>query len=84
MPTLGVMETLPPHFARQIAEVVEPGDEGVAAEVIEAATHLDDTKLGKFLALLADRVRSSARPITRIELRSFLSASKEDDAAAGS
>lgn len=84
MPTLGVMEPLPPDFARHLAEVLEPGDEGVAAEVIEAAIRLDDERLGKFLAMLAERVRTSARPITRTELRNFLSASTKGARAAGS
>jgi hypothetical protein len=84
MPTLAVMEPLPPDFARQLAQVLEPGDEGAAAEVIEAATRLDDERLGKFLAMLAHRVRTSARPITRAEMRNFLSASTKGGRAAGS
>jgi hypothetical protein len=66
------MEPLPPNFARQIIEVLAPGDEGAAAEVIEAAINLDDAKLESFLALLAERVRSSSRRITGAELRAFL------------
>ena len=69
------MEPLPADFARQLAEVLEPGDEGAAAEVIQAAIRLDDTRLESFLALLAERVRSSARPIRGAELRGFLRAS---------
>ena len=58
------MEPLPPGFAKQLLQVIEPGGEGAAAEVIGAAIHLDDARLGKFLELLADRVRSSGKPIT--------------------
>src|SRR5260370_23329799 len=58
------MEPLPPDFAKQLLQVIEPGGEGVAAEVIGAAIHMDDASLGKFLELLADGGRSSARPTT--------------------
>ncbi len=84
MPTLGAMEPLPPDFARQLAEVLEPGDEGAAAEVLEAAIRLDDVRLGNFLAMLAERVRSSATPINRAELRAFFRASAKGERAAGS
>ena len=69
------MEPLPPNFARQLAEVLEPGAEGAAAQVIEAAIRLDDAGLGHFLDLLAERIRSSPRRITPSELRGFLRAS---------
>jgi hypothetical protein len=75
MPKLDGMEPLPPHFARQLAQVLEPGQEGAAAEVIEAAIRLDDARLEGFLARLADRIRSSAEPITTAELRLLLQAS---------
>jgi hypothetical protein len=80
------MEPLPADFARQLAEVLEPGDEGAAAEVIQAAIRLDDMRLENFLALLAERVRSSARPINGAELRGFLraSASAKGERAPGS
>jgi len=78
------MEPLPPGFAKQLLQVIEPGDEGAAAEVIGAAIHLDDARLGKFLELLADRVRSSARPITEVELRDLLKKSTKPDRQAGS
>jgi len=84
MPKLGGMEPLPADFARQLAEVLQPGDEGAAAEVIQAAIRLDDVRLENFLALLAERVRSSARPINRAELRGFLRASTKGERAAGS
>ncbi len=69
------MEPLPPDFARQLAEVLEPGAEGAAAQVIQAAIRLDDARLEQFLGLLAERVRSSRRRITQSELRGFLRAS---------
>jgi hypothetical protein len=78
------MEPLPPDFARQLVEVLQPGDEGAAAEVIEAAIRLDDVRLGKFLALVAERVRSSAKPINRAELQAFLRASAKGEREAGS
>jgi len=78
------MEPLPPGFAKQLLQVIEPGDEGAAAEVIGAAIHLDDARLGKFLELLADRVRSSAKPITEPELRDLLKKSTKPERQAGS
>jgi len=78
------MEPLPPDFAKQLLQVIEPGDEGAAAEVIGAAIHMDDARLGKFLELLADRVRSSARPITEPELRDLLKKSTKPERPAGS
>ena len=59
--------------------VIEPGDEGAAAEVIGTAIHLDDARLGKFLELLADRVRESAKPITEVELRALLKTSTKPE-----
>jgi hypothetical protein len=78
------MEPLPPDFAKQLLQVIEPGDEGAAAEVIGAAIHMDDARLGKFLELLADRVRSSARPITEPDLRDLLKKSTKPERPAGS
>jgi len=78
------MEPLPPDFAKQLLQVIEPGDEGAAAEVIGAAIHMDDARLGKFLELLADRVRSSASPITEPELRDLLKKSTKPERPAGS
>jgi hypothetical protein len=78
------MEPLPPDFARQLAEVLKPGDEGAAAEVIEAAIRLDDERLGNFLAMVAERVRSSARPINRAELQAFFRAAAKSERSAGS
>lgn len=70
------MEPLPPDFARHLAEVLEPGDEAAAAEVIQMAIRLDDERLRIFLDLLSERVRSSADPIREAELRQFLQASR--------
>lgn len=86
MPTLGAVTPpgstpastpgpLPADFARQLAEILEPGDERAAAEVLHAAIRLDDARLGSFLELVADRVRGSSRPVTGEELRAFLRAS---------
>jgi hypothetical protein len=63
---------LPPGFADDLARVLEPGHHEAAAEIIDAATRLDDSRLGVFLALFAERVRSSARPVRREELAAFL------------
>ncbi len=71
------MEPLPPDFAKQLLQVIEPGGEGAAAEVIGAAIHLDDVRLGRFLELLADRIRSSSEPITEDELRGLLKTSTQ-------
>lgn len=78
------MEPLPPDFARQLAEVLEPGEEAAAAQVLEAAIRLDDVRLGHFLDLLAERVRSSPRKITPGELRGFLRASSQAGRSASS
>jgi hypothetical protein len=75
MPTLGVMEPLPQDFARHLAEVLEPGQEAAAADIIQAAVQLDDMRLECFMALLADRIRSSSEPISSDELRRLLSES---------
>jgi hypothetical protein len=77
------MDPLPPDFAKQLIQVIEPGDEGAAAEVIGAAIHLDDVRLGRFLELLAERVRSSAKPITEVELRDLLKTSTKGGRPAG-
>ncbi len=78
------MEPLPPDFARRLAQVLEPGEEGAAAEVIQAAIRLDDARLGNFLALVAERVRSSAQPITAAELQALLRAAAKGEREAGS
>lgn len=71
------MQHLPPDFAEDLAHVLEPSDlEEAAAVIAAAAAGLDDERLGTFLALIAQRVRESAAPITRGELQGFLKASK--------
>ena len=71
------MKHLPPDFAENLAQVLEPGHRGAAAGIIEAATALDDEGLRMFLELFAERVRESAVPITYAELKAFLVASKK-------
>ena len=78
------MEPLPPGFAKQLLQVLKPGHEGAAAEVISAAIRLDDARLGKFLGLLADRIHSSSKPITEGELRGLLRESTKGERPAGS
>ena len=77
------MQPLPPDFARHIMEVLEPGEEGAAAAVIEAAISLDDARLGIFLSLLAERVRTSSRRITGAELQGLLRESTKHGRPAG-
>jgi hypothetical protein len=66
------MSELPDDFADRLARVLEPSERGAAAEIIEAATMLDDVGLRRFLQLFAARVRASATPVRADELRSFL------------
>ena len=63
---------LPDDFADSLVRVLEPAQVDAAAEIIEAATMLDDVGLRRFLGLLAARVRASGVPITADELRTFL------------
>ncbi len=70
------MNPLPPDFARRLAELIEPGQEAGTAKIIEAAVRLDDERLGVFLELLADRVRSSSALLREDEMRQLLLASK--------
>lgn len=63
---------LPDGFADDLARVLDPAQHEAAAEIIEAATMLDDIGLSRFLGLLAARVRRSEEPIKADELRSFL------------
>ncbi len=72
----GVMQHLPPNFADDLAQVLEPSHRDAAAGIIEAATALDDEGLRTFLDLFAQRVRASSRPITQGELQRFLASSK--------
>jgi len=63
---------LPDDFAESLSKVLEPTDHEAAAEIIEAATMLDDVGLRRFLQLFAARVRASDAPIRSEELRKFL------------
>ena len=64
--------TLPDGFADDLARVLDPAEHAAAAEIIEAATMLDDVGLRRFLQLLAARIRKSSDPVKADELRSFL------------
>lgn len=66
------MRELPDGFADTLSRVLEPGQRGAAAEIIEAATMLDDEGLRVFLQLFAGRVRASGAPVRSDELRTFL------------
>ena len=70
------MKHLPPDFAEDLAQVLEPAHRGAAAGIIKAASSLDDEGLRTFLELFAQSVRESAAPITHGELKGFLAASK--------
>jgi len=63
---------LPDDFAESLSKVLEPTHHEAAAEIIEAATMLDDVGLRRFLHLFAGRVRASDAPIRSEELRKFL------------
>jgi hypothetical protein len=64
--------TLPDDFADTLVRVLEPSHRDAAAEIIEAATMLDDAGLRRFLQMLATRLRTSDAPVRADELRSFL------------
>lgn len=66
------MRELPDDFVDTLARVLEPEHREAAAEIIEAATRLDDEGLRRFLQLFAARVRASDAPIRAGELRNFL------------
>lgn len=63
---------LPDDFADDLARVLDAEQHEAAAEIIEAATMLDDVGLRRFLQLFAARVRRSGAPVTADELREFL------------
>jgi len=63
---------LPDDFAESLSKVLEPTHDEAAAEIIEAATMLDDVGLRRFLQLFAARVRASDAPIRSEELGKFL------------
>jgi hypothetical protein len=77
------MKHLPPGFAEDLAQVLEPADRAAAADIIKAASALDDEGLRTFLELFAQRVRESAAPITHAELKGFLLASKRSRGSRG-
>jgi hypothetical protein len=66
------MRELPDDFANSLTRVLDPRQRDAAAEIIEAATMLDDVGLRDFLQLFAARVRASDAPIRADELRAFL------------
>ena len=66
------MDQLPPDFAKTLVRVIEPGQEAAVAEIIGAATLLDDDELRIFLEKFAKRVRASPKPVTAQELQQFL------------
>jgi len=66
------MHELPAGFADTLARVIDPAQREAAAEIIEAATMLDDLGLRRFLQLFAARVRTSSEPVRADELRRFL------------
>jgi hypothetical protein len=63
---------LPDDFADSLARVLDPHQRDAAAEIIEAATMLDDIGLRRFLQLFAARVRASDAPVRADELRKFV------------
>jgi hypothetical protein len=77
------MKHLPPDFAEDLAQVLAPADRGAAADVVKAASALDDEGLRTFLELFANRVRESGAPITLAELKRFLAASKRSRRSSG-
>jgi hypothetical protein len=66
------MSQLPDDFADSLVRVLEPAQHEAAAEIIEAATMLDDIGLRRFLELFAARVRASDEPVRADELRKFV------------
>jgi hypothetical protein len=77
------MKHLPPDFAENLAQLLEPAHRGEAAGIIKAASALDDKGLRTFLELFAQRVRESGAPITHEELREFLAASMRSSRPSG-
>jgi hypothetical protein len=71
------MRHLPDDFAETLTRVIEPDDRDDAAYVIDAATRLDDEGLRVFLEMFAARIRASAAPVRREELRDFLTAAAQ-------
>lgn len=63
---------LPDGFADSLVRVLDPRQLDAAAEIIEAATMLDDIGLRRFMKLFAARVRASDAPVRSDELRGFV------------
>ena len=63
---------LPDDFPDTLARVLEPSEHEAAAEIIEAATMLDDVGLRRFLLQFANRLGNSSAPVRADELREFL------------
>lgn len=66
------MGELPEDFAESLNRVLDPRQRDAVAEIIEAATMLDDIGLRRFLQLFAARVRASGAPIKADEVRTYL------------
>ncbi len=66
------MSGLPDDFADHLARVLDAEEHEAAAEIVEAATMLDDVGLRRFLQLFAARIRKSPEPVKADELRTFL------------
>jgi hypothetical protein len=77
------VDQLPADFAQMLASVLEPGQEKRIAEIIEAATRLDDDALRIFLARFASRVRESPAPVKAQELLGFLDALEKGGQSTG-
>ena len=71
---------LPDDFADTLARVVQPDEREEVAAIIEAATHLDDEALGRFLRLFAARVRASEVPVRAAELQGLMEQARTKDA----
>ena len=68
---------LPDDFADSLARVLDQQEHDAVAEIMEAATMLDDAGLRNFLELFAERVRGSDSPVTAEELRRYLQQSAD-------
>ncbi len=77
------MKHLPPDFAEDLAQILEPADRSKAAGIIKAASALNDDGLRTFLELFAQRVRESGAPITHAELKGFLAAASKSSRPPG-
>jgi len=79
-----VMQHLPPEFANNLAQVLEPSDRGAAATIIEAANALARRMAcARFWSCRVNGARESAAPVAHEELNSFLAASKRSRRARG-